>query len=65
MTEQEKMISQLCIEIQRYCNDLCVDHNFLFDSYNLGRIEHCIEKIHRIVNPDFNKICKDIEAFEN
>lgn len=61
MNEQEKAISQLCIAMQGYCNDLRVDNNLLDDSYNLGCIELCIEKIHRMVNPNFNKLC---EAFE-
>ena len=64
MTEQERAISQLCIAIQGYCNDLRVDHNFLFDSYNLECIDHCVEKIHRMINPDFDKICETVEAAE-
>lgn len=61
MTEQEKAISKLCIEIQHYCNDLRIDHNFLADSYNLNCIEDCIEQIHRLVNPEFNDICEAVE----
>lgn len=64
MTEQEKAISQLCIAMQEYCNNLREDYDILDESYTLYCIDDCIEKIHRIVNPDFNKICEDIEAFE-
>lgn len=64
MTEQEKAISQLCIAIQGYCNGLCVDHNFLIDSYNLGCIERCVDRIHKMVNPDFDKTCESTESFE-
>ena len=64
MTEQEKAISQLCIAMQECCNNLREDYDILDDSNTLYCIEDCIEKIHRIVNPDFNKICEDIEAFE-
>lgn len=50
--------------MQGYCNDLREDYDILDESYTLDCIEDCIEKIHRIVNSDFNKICEDIEAFE-
>lgn len=63
MTEQEKVISQLCIEMQWYCEELrnayCIE-----ESYNMDYIEYCIERIHRLVNPDFDKICEDVEAAE-
>ena len=62
MTEQEKAISQLCIAMQDYCNELREAYNdVLDDSYYMGCIEECIEKIHRIVNPDFSKICEAVE----
>lgn len=60
MTEQEKAISQLCLETQYYfeelCNAYCIE-----ESYCMDRIENCIEQIHRMVNPDFDKICEDVE----
>lgn len=63
MTEQEKAISQLCLEMQYYfeelCNAYCIE-----ESYCMDRIGNCIEQIHRLVNPDFDKICEDVEAFE-
>lgn len=61
MSEQEKAISQLCVAMQDYCNSLREDYDILDESYTLGCIENCIEKIHRIVNPEFNKICEDVE----
>lgn len=61
MAEQEKVISQLCLEMQYYfeelCNAYCIE-----ESYCMDRIENCIEQIHRIVNPDFDKICEDVEV---
>lgn len=62
MTEQEKVISQLCIAAQEYCNDLREDYDILDESYTLDCIENCIEKIHRMVNPDFDDICEQVEA---
>ena len=63
MTEQEKAISQLCLEMQWYCEELrnayCIE-----ESYCMDRIEHCVEQIHRIVNPEFNDICEAVEAAE-
>lgn len=63
MTEQEKAISQLCLEMQYYfeelCNAYCIE-----ESYCMDRIGNCIEQIHRRVNPDFDKICEDVEAAE-
>lgn len=63
MTEQEKAISQLCLEMQWYCEELrnayCIE-----ESYCMDRIEHCVEQIHRIVNPEFNNICEAVEAAE-
>lgn len=60
MTEQEKAISQLCLEMQWYCEELrnayCIE-----ESYCMDRIEHCVEQIHRIVNPEFNDICEAVE----
>lgn len=64
MTEQEKVISQLCIAAQEYCNNLREDYDILDNSYHMDCIENCIEKIHRRVNPDFDKICEDVEAAE-
>lgn len=61
MTEQEKAISQLCLEMQWYCEELrnayCIE-----ESHNMDCIEACIEKIHRMVNPKFNDICEAVEA---
>lgn len=63
MTEQAKAISQLCLEMQWYCEELrnayCIG-----ESYCMDRIEHCVEQIHRIVNPEFNDICEAVEAAE-
>lgn len=63
MTEQEKVISQLCLEMQYYfeelCNAYCIE-----ESYCMDRIENCIEKIHTMVDPKFNEICETVEAFE-
>lgn len=60
MTEQEKAISQLCLEMQWYCEELrnayCIE-----ESHNMDCIEHCIEQIHRMVNPDFDDICETVE----
>lgn len=64
MTEQEKAISQLCFAMQEYCNNLREDYDILDESYTLDCIENCIEKIHRMVNPEFNDICETVEAFE-
>lgn len=65
MTEQEKIISQFCIAAQEYCNDLREEYDIgAYDSYFMDSIENCIEKIHRMVNPDFDKICEQVEAFE-
>ena len=62
MTEQEKAISQLCIAAQDYCNKLREDYDILDNSYHMDCIENCIEKIHRKVNPEFDDICKQVEA---
>jgi hypothetical protein len=35
-----------------------------YKTYILAHIESCIEKIHRMVNPEFNDICETVEAFE-
>lgn len=63
MTEREKVISQLCLEMQYYfeelCNAYCIE-----ESYCMDRIENCIEQIHRMVNPKFNDICEAIELKE-
>lgn len=64
MTEQERAISRLCIAIQGYCNDLREDYDILDNSYNLDCIEHCVERIHRRVNPEFDDICETVEAAE-
>lgn len=60
MTEQEKAISRLCLEMQWYCEELrnayCIE-----ESHNMDCIEGCIEKIHRIVNPEFDDICETVE----
>lgn len=66
MTEQEKAISQLCIAMQNYCSELREELNIdeSYESYLLDCIEHCVERIHRRVNPDFYKICETIETFE-
>ncbi len=68
MTEQEKAISQLCIAMQEYCNKLREEddigesyYTWAGEPYTLNCIEDCIEKIHRIVNPDFDKICETVE----
>lgn len=54
MTEQEKVISRLCLEMQYYfeelCNAYCIE-----ESYCMDRIGNCIEQIHRLVNPDFTE----------
>lgn len=63
MTEQEKAISQFCIAAQEYCNNLREEYDIGAYDY-MDSIENCIEKIHRIVNPDFNEICEDVETFE-
>lgn len=61
MNEQEKAISQLCLEMQWYCEELrnayCIE-----ESHNMDCIEGCIEKIHRMVNPEFDDICEAVEA---
>lgn len=67
MTEQEKAISRLCIAAQKYCNDLREeddigeDYTWAGEPYTLDCIEHCIEQIHRMVNPEFNDICEVVE----
>lgn len=62
MTEQEKAISQLCIAAQEYCKELREEYDIGdYDSYFMDCIEHCVERIHRHVNPDFNKICEAVE----
>ena len=63
MTEQEKAISQFCIALQSYCNELREELNVgeSYEDYLLACIEHCIEQIHRMVNPEFKKICEDVE----
>lgn len=64
MSEQERAISQLCIAIQDYCNEMREAYDNLDNDYYLDCIEHCAERIHGRVNPDFNKICEPVEAFE-
>lgn len=64
MTEQEKAISQLCIALQGYFNEMREVYGILECSYYMRCIERCVEQIHRMVNPDFNDICETVEAFE-
>lgn len=64
MTEQEKAISRLCLAIQDCCNELREEYSIDNDSYYMNSIECFVEQIHRRVNPGFNKICEDVEAFE-
>lgn len=67
MSDREKVISQLCIDAQKYCDDLREDYNILDESYTLATlvfIEKCIEKIRRMVDPEFDDICEAIEAAE-
>lgn len=61
MTEQEKAISRLCMEMQDYCNNLREDYDILDGSYTFNCLELCIEKIHRMVNPDFNEVREAVE----
>lgn len=64
MTEQEKEISRFCLAMQDYCNNLREEYDILDNSYYMDCIEHCIEKIHRMVNPEFDDICEAVEAVE-
>lgn len=65
MTEQEKVISRLCIAMQKYCMGLREEYGIrAYDSYYMDCIEHCIERIRRRVNPDFNNVCETVEALE-
>ena len=64
MTDKEKRISQLCI---RYVDSISTKYDIDEDDTSFALLMEALEaleKIHRLVNPEYDRICKEIEDAE-